>query len=64
MSTNQYRGKEESDKIDFSKMTTEEQQEYSRKHTRPEEQDVEALNEKIADDEKKKLEKERSRRIH
>lgn len=63
MSTNQYRGKEETDKVDFSKMSPEEQREYSRKHINPEEQDADPVNEKIAQEEKKRLEKEQTRRI-
>lgn len=63
MATNQYRGKEETDKIDFSKMTPEEQKEYSQKHIQSD-QDEEPRNEKIAMEEKQKAEKEQVRRIH
>lgn len=64
MSTNQYRGKEETDKVDFSKMSPEEQKEYSKKHINEDEQNVEPVNEKIAQEEKMRLEKEQTRRIH
>lgn len=64
MSTNQYRGKEETDKVDFSKMSPEKQKEYSKKHINEDEQNVEPVNEKIAQEEKMRLEKEQTRRIH
>jgi hypothetical protein len=62
MSTNQYRGREETDKKDFAKMTPEEQKEYSKKHQS--DQDEEPINEKIAEQEKAKYEKEQARRSH
>ncbi len=61
MSTNQYR--EETDKVDFSKLTTEEQKKYSREHFDKEQQDVKS-NEEIANEAKKKMDQNRAEKSH
>lgn len=61
MSTNQYR--EETDKVDFSKLTPEEQKKYSRDHFKKEQQDVKS-NEEIANEAKKQMDKKRAEKSH
>ena len=56
MSMNQYRGKEETDKIDFAKLTPEEQKKVSREKANDEQQSEES-NEAIAQKAKKEFDK-------
>lgn len=62
MSTNQYRGREETDKRDFSKIKPEEQQEISERNISHEQNEA-PINEGIAQREADKLDKERARRV-
>lgn len=63
MATNQYTGREETDKIDFSKLTPEEQQKVSREKIKPEKQN-EKSNEDIAEKAHKWFDKDRAKHIH
>lgn len=63
MSTNQYRGREETNKQDFKNLNPEEQRKLSRENISHEQDDV-PLNEKIANSEKNKLDQEKSKHIH
>jgi|GEM_PF-5046118 len=63
MSTNQYRGKEETDKKDFGNKSVEEQKEIS-KNNISSEQDAEPTNERIGEEAKKKFDREQTRKIH
>jgi hypothetical protein len=63
MSTNQYRGKEEAGKIDFEKLSPEEQRKYSAEHDTGEGED-EAVNEALAKENKEKLDRHQARRVH
>lgn len=56
MSMNQYRGKEETDKIDFAKLTPEEQKKASKEKANDEKQS-ENTNEDIAEKAKKAFDK-------
>ena len=57
MSTNQYRGREETDRINFKNLTPEEQKRVSKENI-SEEQDVEPINEHLAKKAKDKLDRE------
>lgn len=63
MSTNQYHGREETDKIDFKNLTPEEQKKVSRQNI-TKEQDDEPVNEHLAEDAKNKLDREHANRGH
>lgn len=63
MSMNQYRGKEETDKVDFAKLSPEEQKKNSKEKMNPDQQNVNS-NEDIAGEAKKKIDDERSKHIH
>lgn len=62
MSTNQYRGREETDKINYKDKTPEEQKKLS-KDKITEEQDEVPLNENLPQEGKEKFEKKKSRRV-
>ncbi len=63
MSTNQYRGREETDKIDFKNLTPEEQKIASKENI-SEEQNEETTNEKLAGKAKDNLDRQRAKNIH
>lgn len=62
MSTNQYRGRKYTGKIDFQKLSPEEQKEYSRTHQAEHDESTE-VNEKLPLQKKKKFDEEKARRV-
>ena len=62
MSMNQYRGREETDKKDFGKKSVEKQKKLSEENINEEEQDEIPVNENIAQEAKRKAEREQARK--